>query len=196
MPNIHGLGIIVNGHWQPGIGDPTLIGWLTTALYFIATGLCGIYAWRANTFIISSRFRHRLFWWSLFAFMLFLAINKQLDIQSWLMLTGRHIARAQGWYSYRETVRMWFITGVAISGFVLLISLGWIFRYVLRDYGLTLTGIMLIIIYIIIRAGAHHIQIIGWDPGEARFNWILEIGGIILVGLSAALGIFREKKNR
>ena len=188
------LAIIVNGHWRPGIGDPTFIGWLTVALYLIAAVLCGIYARKTASITLSGRLRHGLFWWSLFAFMFFLAINKQLDIQSWLMLTGRHIARAQGWYSYRQTVRVWFITAVAIASIALIISLGWIFRHVLRDYGPALVGIILITIYIILRTGAYHFEIFGRDFGRAGLNCILEVGGIILVGLSAALGILRSKK--
>ncbi|MGB2863248.1 MAG: hypothetical protein WBC05_07980 [Sedimentisphaerales bacterium] len=27
------LSVIVNGHWRPGIGDPTFMGWLITAAY-------------------------------------------------------------------------------------------------------------------------------------------------------------------
>ena len=38
------LGIIVNGHWMTGIGDPTFKGWLITAAYLIASRLVGISA--------------------------------------------------------------------------------------------------------------------------------------------------------
>ena len=189
------LGIIVNGHWKPGIGDPTFIGWLTTGLYSIATVLCGIYAWQMKK-NPTVGFHHCLFWSVLFIFLLFLSVNKQLDLQTLFMLTGRNIARAQGWYSYRDAVRMWFIVLFSIFCFLLIFSLIWIFRYALSEYGLALIGLALIIIYIVIRAGANHIHIFGWDPGVSDLNWILEIGGICLIILSTITGILQNKKHQ
>ena len=34
--------------WHPGIGDPTVMGWLTVLAYFTAAIACGVTAWRIN----------------------------------------------------------------------------------------------------------------------------------------------------
>jgi len=45
--------------WMPGIGDPTLLGWLTVAAYFTAAGLCLRAALRAGTEIQALGFHTR-----------------------------------------------------------------------------------------------------------------------------------------
>ena len=37
----------MNERWTPGIGDPSVIGWVTVALYLIAAGACAMAARRA-----------------------------------------------------------------------------------------------------------------------------------------------------
>ena len=40
------LSEIVDGRWRPGIGDPTVVGWLTVAAYLVAAFACGWAAFR------------------------------------------------------------------------------------------------------------------------------------------------------
>ncbi len=186
------LGVMVNGHWRPGIGDPTLIGWLTVAGYLIAAGFCGACAWRADRVSLADRFRqHRVFWWGLAVIMLLMAINKQLDIQSWFTMVGKQLAKAGGWYSLRRTFQIWFIAGIALSGLIFLMWLSWTFRLRWRQYGLALFGIVFLVSFVIIRAASfHHVeQFLGWQSAGFRMNWILEIGGIACVGTSALISI-------
>jgi hypothetical protein len=189
------LGVIVNGRWQPGIGDPSFMGWLITAAYLIVSFFCGIYARRTYR-ICSVKFgRHRIFWWSLAAVMLLMGINKQLDFQCLLISIIKKMAQNQQWYSQRQILQVWFIVGVAIFGLILLIWLGWEFRRFWRQYGLVLLGILLLITFIIIRAAPVHYlnKFIGWQPGVV-INSVLEISGIVLIGISALMGIIRRTK--
>ncbi len=190
------LSVIVNGHWRPGIGDPTIFGWLTTGLYLAVAGLCGIHAWHSYRISNVNKLRHhRIFWWTLTVLMLLMAINKQLDLQSCLMLIGRKVARAQGWYSQRQTVRIWFITCIATSSLIFITWLGWTCRRVLRHYGLALFGIMLLLTFIIVRAGSDHVKILSWEPGGVWMNCILEMVSITCIGISALVDTLRCKKE-
>ena len=61
--------------WKPGIGDPTVYGWLAAAAYALGALLC----WRASR---RAPARERKFWLIAMALLAFLAINKQLDLQT------------------------------------------------------------------------------------------------------------------
>jgi len=190
------LSVIVNGHWRPGIGDPTIIGWLITGLYLTATVLCGICAWRSDRISpINHNNHHRIFWWALTVFMLLMAINKQLDLQSWLMLVGRKVARSHGWYSKRKIIKIWFAMGIAAFSLILTTCLIWTFRKILKNYGLAMLGIILLLTFIVIRAGAFHPKIFTWDQ-EVYIHNILEIISIVFISTSALIDILRNKTNR
>src|SRR5438105_1302226 len=79
--------------WRPGIGDPTFIGWLTVVAYAGAAVLCIRDALREK-----EAPARRAFWSILGVMMILLGINKQLDLQTWLTITGRRIALTEGWY--------------------------------------------------------------------------------------------------
>ncbi len=192
------LGVIVNGHWRPGIGDPTIMGWLAAVAYLTAAGLCGAYARRADRISATDRFGlHRPFWWSLAVIMLLMGVNKQLDIQSWFALVARRVALAQGWYSQREAFRIWVVAELALAGIVLLTWLGWALRRVWRQYALTLLGIALLAAFVVVRAAPmdHVEKSLGWWPAGTLMNWILEIGGIACVGISALAGVLRCREQ-
>jgi len=40
---------VENGKWIPGIGDPTIIGWITVAVYFIVALICLKAAFTSNS---------------------------------------------------------------------------------------------------------------------------------------------------
>src|SRR5687768_5262697 len=82
--------------WHPGIGDPTFMGWVTVAMYFLAALLCARAAFALPPRSLKSQ--ERVFWFFLCVVLLFLGVNKQLDLQTWLTLTGKRVAIAQGWY--------------------------------------------------------------------------------------------------
>lgn len=118
--------------------------------------------------------------------MLLMGVNKQLDIQCWIIAVGKEMALAQGWYSRRRIFQIWFIAGIMISGLILLIWLGWKLKRLWRQYGLALFGILLLITFVIIRAAplSHVAEFRSWQPVVGVINSILELAGIGLVGIS------------
>jgi hypothetical protein len=66
------------GHWSPGIGDPTLMGWLTVALYAVGVWQCYRVVATHNGRIPRSEL---MIWWLMVFGFLALGINKQLDLQ-------------------------------------------------------------------------------------------------------------------
>src|SRR3954467_6988308 len=95
--------------WRPGIGDPTIGGWVTVLLYFLAVWS----TWRTSRFGFASTEVH--FWCVISILFIGLGINKQLDLQTAMTELGRVIASYQGWYGERRTVQLWFIVGVALT---------------------------------------------------------------------------------
>src|ERR1700716_3152323 len=101
-------------NWRPGIGDPTIGGWLTVILYFLTMVSC----WRTADII---RLRERIIssekytWRAVSILFLALGVHNQLDLQTGLTELGRVLAYDQGWYEERQTVQIWFIGGVAIT---------------------------------------------------------------------------------
>ena len=87
-------------NWSPGIGDPTVAGWLTVILYFVTSVSCWILARELRSADIE-----RCAWRSISILFFFLGINKQLNLQTALTEAGRYLAYYQGWYGQRQLVQ-------------------------------------------------------------------------------------------
>jgi hypothetical protein len=183
------LAVMTNGHWRPGIGDPTLMGWVTTAGYAVAGMLCLWAAWKA-AFASSPAEPSRggVFWGAVGLIMLLLAICKQLDVQLWFYLTGRALARSHHLYEQRRLfqVSLIIVLGIgAIAGFA---SLLWLVRRAWRRYTPALVGLLFTLSFVTIRAiSLHQVDVLlGRRLAGMRVEWLLEGGGILLVLASAA----------
>jgi hypothetical protein len=191
------IGVIIDGQWRPGIGDPTPMGWMTVVAYLAASLAC----WRAAAARRKTnrheKSRSAPFWSLLSLILLFLAINKQLDLQSALTELGRRLIREQGWYDRRRELQLLFIMSVAGLGCAVLGGLGWMARRTSRGRLLALTGLIFLVVFIVVRASSFHRidQILGLRLRGLRWNWLLELGGIGCVGL-AALWSRRATRNR
>ncbi|MEQ8969302.1 MAG: hypothetical protein RIE73_02770 [Coleofasciculus sp. C1-SOL-03] len=186
--------VIINGHWQPGIGDPTFMGWFTVVAYFITAVLCLICALPHRFVLPLQRVSRNRWLWGFFAIILVvLGINKQLDLQSWLTVVGKELALSQGWYQQRRMVQVQFIVGIAIAALILLTVIGRAIYTERQTYRLALLGLMFLSCFIVIRASSfHHIDsLLGWQLLGLRMNWILEIGGIACIAIAAVRTIFK-----
>lgn len=186
--------VIINGHWQPGIGDPTFMGWFTVVVYFITALLCLICALPPRL-VFLQRVNRNLLLWGFFALILvLLGINKQLDLQSWLTTVGKELALSQGWYQQRRLVQVQFIGGIVIAALILLSVIGRAVYAERRTYRLALLGLMFLSCFIVIRASSfHHIdRLLGWQLVGLRMNWILEVGGIACIAIAAIRTIFER----
>ena len=171
-------------NWSPGIGDPTLMGWLTVVLYFLAAISCWIMARKLCLEVEDAdNARELRAWRSIAIAFLALGVNKQLDLQTALTEVGRVLANSQGWYAQRQSVQVAFIAVVAITCLVAAIVLvRWAYNAPAPTW-LALTGSIMVIGYVLIRAASfHHIdRFIGEKILGFRWNWILEMGGISVV---------------
>ena len=182
------LAFTEDDHWEPGIGDPTVVGWVTVVAYFIAACLC----WRAargaskqpGTYVSPKGF-----WWIFTVVLILLGINKQLDLQTWFTLFFKHLALKQGWYEVRRTYQAAFIAGVAVAGVVSLTALKFLAGQATRPIRIALVGGVFLGCFILIRAASfHHVdQMLGMDLGGLKVNWLLELGSISCVGFAAWL---------
>jgi len=170
--------------WRPGIGDPTFAGWLTVVLYLLASVLCYRRVGTAKRLEAKSGPGAQQFFWFLLALaMFFLAINKQLDLQTLLTEIGRDVADSQGWYEDRRPIQRLFVFGVAVTGGVALIGVLWWQRRFWRSQWLTSLGLVSLLTFVLIRASSfHHVDaFLGSSLGGLRMNWIFEIGGILCI---------------
>lgn len=180
--------------WHAGIGDPTLVGWITVAAYFAAAFTC----FRAAGLSHGNYQRESRAFWKLLALgLVLLGINKQLDLQTWLTLTGKKIAQSQGWYENRRPVQVIFILVVAMVTAAVFFGMLRLVRHQSGWVRLALAGMAFLGGFIVIRAASfHHVdQMLRHDIGGFRLNWLLELGGIGMIGYGAWRGS-RADENR
>lgn len=171
--------------WSPGIGDPTLVGWLTVVAYFYVAYLCleafkaqkrtrdrrsgvGAYTDAAQSLWQMLRRHGRRFgdvpaparraaWWlGLAALFVALGLNKQLDLQTLFTAIGRWVAYWMGWYEDRRPVQVAFIIFVMTASVAGLVVVTYLARDQLRTLGLSILGLMMTLGYVVIRAASFH----------------------------------------
>ena len=186
---LNNCAVIISGNsWQPGIGDPTILGWLTVFSYFL-TAFCYFKCGHKNR-------RDSWIWWVTGLFLLLLGINKQLDLQSLFTVIAKNIAIEQNWYEQRRSVQKNFIIGlitIVFASFMFFIQgMG---RKV-KQFILPLFGVVFLLTFIIIRAASfHHVdQLLGWQLAGFRPNWLLELGGISCVAIAAIKQICKTRR--
>ena len=193
--NSHMLSLISQIHWRPGVGDPTIVGWITVLSYFavfLLSVLCAKSYGRRNPNEITHA-QHRI-WWVIAFVLLLLCINKQLDLQSLITDIGRVYARRQGWYDHRRMVQSWFIACVVFSGFFSLLLAWRALRNAWQENCLTITGLIFLVGFVVIRAASFHNmdRFLGGFFWGLKMNGALELGGIFTIGISAATKLKRS----
>ncbi len=179
---------IENNRWHAGIGDASIFSWVTVAFYVLAAARCVV---KANA---SKKFGgYYQFWIYLAVFLLLLAINKQLDLQSWLTELVKDNALVNGWYQYRRRAQIAFIVALGFGMLVALLSIRVFLAHSWRHNKLTWVGIILLCTFIFMRAASfHHFDIFINQPVFGlKINVLLEVGAILLI----ILGTFFDKKS-
>ena len=169
------------GNWSPGMGDPSIGGWLTVLLYVAAAWATFrlLIAWKATGTVPHERW----FWRALLTGLIFLGVNKQLDLQSALTEIWRILAHKQGWYADRRQLQEAFIVGMAMMGLTLFFAtlhLTWGAPASTR--WATLGGVGLVVFVVIRAASFHHVDtFLGYRLSGIRVNWMLEMGALFLI---------------
>lgn len=172
--------------WSPGLGDNHPMGWFTVLVYLMA-GIASIRA-ALRRGREGAENAERRFWWVAAAVLLFLAVNKQLDLQSLLTMVARCHAALAGWYDDRRGIQRAFIWLVAGGGVAALVFAGLLLRGILDRIWLALAGLAFVCSFVVIRAASfHHMDgLIGSVAMGLKVNWLLELPGPLLV-LAVAL---------
>ena len=142
-------------NWTPGIGDPTIGGWVTVALYLLASGSCWISAQKLGLEEVP-RSNERRAWRAISVLFLALGINKQLDLQTALTAAGRVLARNQGWYEQRQFVQLVFIAVAAMTCLIAAITLLLWARNSPIPTRIALMGTSMVLGFVLIRAASFH----------------------------------------
>jgi len=182
----------IDGRWRPVIGDPTIVGWATVAAYALAAVL-------ALALTVSPKGRsERWFWCVLFILLGFLAINKQLDLQTLLTVTARCMAQIDGWYAQRRSIQVYFIIGVIVIAFAFALVLFIALRRNLGRVWMAALGFTLLLAFVAIRAaGFHHMDLlISTSILGVKLNWVMELTGIVLITLNAITLLIRSPTSR
>lgn len=182
------------------IGDPRAGAWLIFFSYFAVAILCARafrVSWIGSQMAVDypnpeRRTKDRQaayrasfrFWGLVIALFVFLGINKQIDLQTWLTMFGREMSKRQGWYEQRATVQTVFVLLVAVSSVVTLSVLLALTRDLLPRHVPALIGLAILAVFLVTRAASFHdveaamqCEILGM-----RLSWYLEMAGIVCVG--------------
>ena len=120
--------------------------------------------------------------------MAFLALNKQLDLQTAMTDIIRRQAKATGWYTQRQEYQMLFITSMAVLGLAIAGALAWWVRNEAWPIKTGAVGLMLTMAFVTVRAASfHHHDVMGRiEFAGLRAHVLLEWSCIALVAASAA----------
>lgn len=119
--------------------------------------------------------------WRLIALaLMLLGLNKQLDLQTWLIDYGRGLAQAEGWYPYRRAVQAGFLAVFGLSVIGALIIVRRKVRNFFAAHPVAAAGLVMLAAFIVLRAGAlNHIFHFGQkELDDEKWSWILEVMGI------------------
>ncbi len=183
-----------NWVWQ--LGDNHPLGWSLTAGYALAAVMTALVAARGG-FPADTRLRERAFWTVVALALIFLAVNKQLNLQTTLRLAGRCIAQAEGWYQTRDTVQRQFVlaltAGLSVTG---LLILWWLRRTLWRNLPV-LAGGLVLAAFIALRAAdignlRHGMQ---WQFLQIPAERWSEAVGIALIVIGAAFAWRRGRRR-
>ncbi len=169
--------------------DTTPIGWTVTAVFGLAALAVLASVW-PNGF--KCRTPADRYWLVLGLVVAFLAINKQLDLQTVVIEAGRDIAKSAGVYEMKRTIQV-----IAAIVIVAVMTAGgfFLFRFlqrVDRAAWLALAGLALVGCYIVGRSSMF-LKLIERAPG-----WLplLELAGAVVVFVACVIRLRRVNTDR
>ncbi|NJN55879.1 MAG: hypothetical protein HC804_14715 [Anaerolineae bacterium] len=183
--------------WRPGIGDPTVMGWLTVLFYLLVALAC----WFRSRITVSTSemLLHRRFWQGLSIIVLLLGINKQLNFLTLFTSLGRTWAWQQQWWQERQSMQLGLL-GLVVFLVVVLASISlWRFWHKGSRYVLATFGILLLCAFVLIRTTSlHAVDYYLYTPfAGIKLNWVFELGLLCLLLGTAVLpiGSLSERKQ-
>ena len=139
----------------------------------------------------SAESRERRFWLATVILLIFLGLNKELDLQNLLTQSVRTAVRYFGLYEQRRLMQGVFLLLLTVAGLVAAFILGAWLRRSSKPAKAAAAGIVLLFAFVVMRAASfHHID--RWvtiDVAGLRSGWWLEIAGIAVIGISALIRV-------
>jgi hypothetical protein len=114
-----------------------------------------------------------------------LGLNKQLDLQTWVLQTLRRTAYEGGWYDKRREYQVRFIGAALVLAAVTAALVAYVLRRVLRRVLIAITGMITLVVFVVVRAASfHYVDKFLQLGGSIGINVLLELSGIGLIIVS------------
>jgi hypothetical protein len=126
-----------------------------------------------------------MLWFSLFVLLVLLGINKQLDLQLLLARIGKEVVVHEGWRKKWKLVNEIFLAAIGTGAMVAFVML---LRYVgeaWRKYWAPLLGLVLLGIFVLIRAGMNIPRIEAVNMKFYTALHLMEVFTVLFIGASA-----------
>ncbi len=178
--------------WSFESHDPAW-AWFIVGMYSIAALLClrALFCSQRSLFPKSIRKKCGIFWGILFAVMLFLACNKQLDMQTYITAVAREVAHAQGWYDQRRAIQKEVIIVLGLIAFLFLSYLIYMIYNLPSSYKISMVGALFTFTFIGMRASSfHHLDhYVAQTIYGVKLHILIEICGSLIVSIGALLSV-------
>ncbi|MBN2715723.1 MAG: hypothetical protein JXX14_07690 [Deltaproteobacteria bacterium] len=190
-------------HWRPKVGDPYPLAWATVFTYMLASVACALCAVRARHIFGNKDLKtHRFIWWFISTILLFLAVNKQLDLQTLFTQVMKLLAKHWDIYELGKRSQKYFLLGMGIISLGGLIWILWRIRKTWRKYVILMLGALMIVRFVLVRAGTFYgvgMPKLSVFTGGLKLNWLIEILGALTLATAAivniATGRRKQRKN-
>ncbi len=166
--------------WINQSGDTTFWSWVITFFYAVTiiTSLYYLYKLKGE----NTR-EKRFLWYCIVVFLIIMGINKQLDLQIFLTMSGRFIARHIGWFERRRIIQAYFTIGIILffssTGIYILYKI----RTIIRQSLVELAGATTLLFFAVIRAASfNHIGFaVSFENHTISRIHGLEMTGLVLI---------------
>ncbi len=172
--------------WQPHWDNPDWRGWTVVTAYVAAAAFCARPA-LARRAAGTEEGRYCVIWRVLAAGLLFLGVNKQLDLQTLAIDLARQAALAGGWIGARRQAQLAFCAVLALAAAAAFWFVLARFRVFFDRNRWVLAGVTVLLIFVMIRTASvnHVFERIGVKYDDKKWTWILEVGGSGCLALAA-----------
>lgn len=181
--------------WRPGIGDPSLMGWLTVVAYLGLAFLCFASLVSMSDMLPSELVKYQTRSWRVLGFTFFaLAVVKMFNLLSLPTAIGRTLAWQRGWYRNWHSVQFQTTIGLVLAGIVAILIVWNLFRHVQARNRLLILGVIILLGFVLLRATSLHTvdAVLNHRVLGIKVNWILELGVIAHIGGLTVLNLLHN----